>query len=103
MVYELCHCMQHLRVNPKNKFLRQIKRHHLLHHFHNEQGNFGITNFMVDRIFRTFYSHPEEVPRSATVFNLGYTDQEAETYPWVAEISGFTPGRTPIPKENSRQ
>ena len=46
MVYELCHCMQHLRVNPKSKFLRRIKRHHLLHHFHNEQGNFGITSLI---------------------------------------------------------
>ena len=100
--YEFCHCCEHLAYTPKWQFLKRMKKQHIAHHLHNEQGNFGITNFMVDRIFRTFYSHPEEAPRSATVFNLGYTDQEAKTYPWVAELSGFTPGHTPIPKENFR-
>lgn len=100
--YEFCHCCQHLAYTPKWKFLKQMKKQHIAHHFHNEQGNFGITNFMVDRLFGTFYSHPDKVPRTPTVFNLGYTDQEAITYPWVAELSGFEPGSTPIPKENFR-
>lgn len=90
MVYELCHCMQHLRVTPKNTFLRRIKRHHLLHHFHNEQGNFGITSRICDRIFGTLYRRPEDVPLSATVSNLGYADQERLQYPWVAQLSEET-------------
>lgn len=88
MVYELCHCMQHLRITPRNKFLRRIKRHHLLHHFHNEQGNFGITSTLCDRIFGSLYGSTEEVPASLTVSNLGYVEQEQAHYPWVAQLSG---------------
>ena len=91
MVYELCHCMQHLRVTPKNKFLRRIRRHHLLHHFHNEQGNFGITSVFCDRLFGSHYSSAEDVPLSQTVSNLGYQDQERFQYPWVAQLSGQKP------------
>lgn len=87
MVYELCHCMQHLKVTPRNRFLRKIKRHHLLHHFHNEQGNFGITSVWCDRMFGTYYKGSDEVPLSKTVSNLGYADQECFRYPWVAELS----------------
>ena len=87
IVYELCHCMQHLRVNPKSKFLRRIKRHHLLHHFHNEQGNFGITSLICDRLFCSVYSSGEKVPASQTVSNLGYHDDEQLRYPWVAQLS----------------
>lgn len=91
MVYELCHCMQHLRVNPKNKFLRRVKRHHLLHHFHNEQGNFGITSLFCDRIFGSEYAGAEDVPFSQTVSNLGYADEERSHYPWVAQLSEQKP------------
>ncbi len=87
MVYELCHCMQHLRVTPKNKFLRRIKRHHLLHHFHNEQGNFGITSQFCDRLFGSLYNSAEDVPLSQTVSNLGYAEEERYRYPWVANLS----------------
>jgi sterol desaturase/sphingolipid hydroxylase (fatty acid hydroxylase superfamily) len=87
MVYELCHCMAHLRVNPKGKFLGRIKRHHLLHHFHNEQGNFGITSLICDRLFGSLYSSGEKVPVSQTVSNLGYQDEERLHYPWVAQLS----------------
>lgn len=91
MVYELCHCMQHLRVTPQNTYLRRIKRHHLLHHFHNEQGNFGITSRICDRVFGSLYGRPEEVPLSQTVSNLGYADQERVQYPWVAQLSEHKP------------
>ena len=87
MVYELCHCMQHLRVNPKSTFLRRIKRHHLLHHYHNEQGNFGITSLFCDYLFGSIYSSAEKVPVSQTVSNLGYRDEERVQYPWVAQLS----------------
>ena len=91
MVYELCHCMQHLRINPKSKFLRRIKHHHVLHHFHNEQGNFGITSLICDRLFGSLYSSGEKVPASETVSNLGYQAEERLQYPWVAELSGQKP------------
>ena len=85
--YEFCHCIQHLPFKPEYEWLKQIKKLHLAHHFHNEQGNFGITNFAADKMLGTYYARPKDIARSATVFNLGYTAQEAERYPWVARLS----------------
>lgn len=85
--YEFCHCVQHLPFKPRWKMLQRMKRVHVAHHFHNEQGNYGITNFLWDRLLSTYYDHPREVPRSPTVFNLGYTEAQAERYPWVARLS----------------
>lgn len=86
-VYEFCHCIQHLAYEPKSAFLKRIKRLHLAHHFHNETGNFGITNFFWDRVFGTFYNHPREMPKSATIFNLGYDEEAAERWPYVARLT----------------
>jgi sterol desaturase/sphingolipid hydroxylase (fatty acid hydroxylase superfamily) len=90
--YEFCHCVQHLNYTPSFKFLKDIKRLHLSHHFHNEQGNYGITNYFWDRLFGTYYGKAGDVPKSATVFNLGYTAEEAVKYPWVDKLSGGTRG-----------
>jgi hypothetical protein len=62
----------------------------LAHHFHNEQGNFGITNFFWDRVLGTYYDSPKVYPRSETVFNLGYCGDEVTRYPWVARLSEMT-------------
>jgi sterol desaturase/sphingolipid hydroxylase (fatty acid hydroxylase superfamily) len=86
-VYEFCHCIQHLAYEPKHALLKRIKRLHLAHHFHNETGNFGITNFFWDRVLGTFYAHPREVPKSATVFNLGYAEDAAKRWPYVARLT----------------
>lgn len=85
--YEFCHCVQHLPFTPKNRWLREIKKHHLAHHFHSEQGNFGITLDWVDRLLGTGYATPRAVPRSATTHNLGYDEAERRRYPWVGELS----------------
>jgi sterol desaturase/sphingolipid hydroxylase (fatty acid hydroxylase superfamily) len=69
-----------------------MKKRHLAHHFHSERGNFGITNFIWDRLFGTCYPDSKTFPESPTTFNLGYTGEEAERYPWVAELSGLTIG-----------
>lgn len=90
--YEFCHCIQHLNYTPRWKFLKDIKRLHLAHHFHNEQGNYGITNYFWDRLFGTYYASAADVPKSPTVFNLGYTAEEAQRYPWVDRLSGGTRG-----------
>ena len=79
--------MQHLPFTPRYEWLRALKKHHLAHHFHSEQGNFGITSMIWDRAFATRYRRTQDVPRSATVHNLGYAGTEREAYPWVAEIS----------------
>ncbi|MEX0923906.1 MAG: sterol desaturase family protein [Rhodovibrionaceae bacterium] len=85
--YEFCHCIQHLAYQPKNKTLQRMKRLHMAHHFHNEQGNYGITNFFWDRLLGTIYESPGQVARSATVRNLGYAGEETRRYPWVARLS----------------
>ncbi|MEM7570257.1 MAG: sterol desaturase family protein [Pseudomonadota bacterium] len=85
--YEFCHCIQHLSYTPKNKFIAEMKRLHMAHHFHDETGNFGITNFFWDKLFGTHYENVAGRSKSATVFNLGYDKKVAETYPWVANLS----------------
>jgi len=86
--YEFAHCIQHLAYKPRYRFLAAIKARHMEHHFHDERGNFGITNFVWDRLFGTYYTRPARPTKSATVFNLGYTDQVARRYPWVSRLSG---------------
>lgn len=86
--YEFCHCIQHLSYKPKNSWLAAMKARHMAHHFHDETGNFGITSYLWDRLFGTFYERPDRPRKSATVFNLGYTHEVAELYPRVAQLSG---------------
>ncbi len=86
--YEFCHCIQHLSYKPKNRWLAEMKRSHMAHHFHHEGGNYGITTFFWDKLFGTYYKGAHEREKSPTVFNLGYTSQVAEQYPHVAELSG---------------
>ncbi len=86
--YEFCHCIQHLSYKPKSKMLDHMKKSHMAHHFHDETGNYGITNFAWDKLFNSYYARKERPEKSPTVFNLGYDEAEAEKYPWVARLSG---------------
>lgn len=86
--YEFCHCIQHLSYKPKSKMLDHMKKSHMAHHFHDETGNFGITNFAWDKLFNSYYARKERPAKSPTVFNLGYDETEAEKYPWVSRLSG---------------
>ena len=88
MIYEFCHCVQHLNFTPKSAWLRRIKKHHMAHHFHNETGNFGITSTFVDRLVGSLYEDGKEKPKSVHTYDLGYDEAEAGRYPWVAERSG---------------
>jgi sterol desaturase/sphingolipid hydroxylase (fatty acid hydroxylase superfamily) len=65
-----------------------MKKRHMAHHFHDEDGNYGITTFFWDKVFGTYYDRPERPVKSPTVFNLGYTEEVAKVYPWVSELSG---------------
>jgi sterol desaturase/sphingolipid hydroxylase (fatty acid hydroxylase superfamily) len=86
--YEFCHCIQHLAYKPRSPMLVAMKARHMAHHFFDETGNYGITNFFWDRLLGTFYDREERKVKSATVFNLGYTPEVAELYPHVARLSG---------------
>ena len=88
MFYEYIHCIQHLGFMPKEdkplgKFLQHVKRAHLLHHFHDENGNYSITTFWFDALMGSYYKDATARDRSPTVRNIGYTDDMAEKYPWV--------------------
>ncbi|MGF1462854.1 MAG: sterol desaturase family protein [Maricaulaceae bacterium] len=100
--YEFVHCVQHLNHLRDWAWLREMKRLHQAHHYHSEQGNFGITDFFWDRVFGTYYNSAKDEPRSPTVFNLGYTAEEAKRYPWVLELSGGE-RRDDGPRAASRQ
>lgn len=82
--YEFCHCIQHLKYTPKSNFLKKMKKLHLQHHFHDENHNYGITNFVPDKLLGTFNHDPRAVKKSPTVFNLGYTGKIVKLFPWVA-------------------
>ena len=86
--YEFCHCIEHLNIKPRAKWLANMKARHMAHHFHDETGNFGITNFLPDRLFGTLYLRADRPAKSPTVFNLGYTAEVATIYPFVAKLSG---------------
>ncbi|MGO7416649.1 sterol desaturase family protein [Rhizobium ruizarguesonis] len=89
--YELVHCAAHLPIEPRNPYARLLRRMHLLHHYHNECGNYGITSPVCDILFGTYYASPTMVGRSPTVRNLGYTDECAARYPWVAQLTAGHP------------
>ncbi len=93
--YEFTHCVQHLNFKPRSRLLRRMKELHLLHHFHDEGGNYGIASFGPDRLLGTFYGSARERRRSPSVFNLGYDQAEADRFPWVAELSGGAPRDRP--------
>lgn len=101
--YEFCHCIEHLSFKPRNRWLLRMKVLHMAHHFHNEQGNYGITNFFWDRIFGTLYTNEDRPERSETVFNLGYDNDMAEQYPWVAALSGGVSNLTPRDRRQGGQ
>ncbi len=94
-VNEFFHCIQHLSYKPKNPWAAAIKARHMAHHFHDETGNFGITNFGWDRLFGTYYERQHRARKSPTVFNLGYTEEVAARWPRVAELSGGVAGGHP--------
>jgi sterol desaturase/sphingolipid hydroxylase (fatty acid hydroxylase superfamily) len=86
--YEFMHCIQHLAFKPRWKWVQTMKQRHVEHHYFDETGNFGITNYVWDRILGTYYEKKDRPKRSPTVFNLGYDEDVAATYPWVRELSG---------------
>ena len=86
--YEFMHCIQHLSFKPKWKWVQRMKQRHNEHHYFDETGNFGITNFWWDRLLGTFYERSDRKTRSPTVFNLGYNEEAAELHPYVKDLSG---------------
>lgn len=101
--YEFFHCIQHLAYKPRMPWLATMKVRHMEHHFHDEDGNFGITNFAWDRLFGTLYTRRDRPTKSPTVFNLGYTQEVAVLHPWVARRSGGIAAGHPRNRESARE
>lgn len=88
IVYEFFHCAAHLPVRFKGGIMQRMRRHHALHHFHAENGNYGVVTDLADRVFATAYESATKRSPSATVRNLGYDHTEAERYPWLTRLNG---------------
>jgi sterol desaturase/sphingolipid hydroxylase (fatty acid hydroxylase superfamily) len=93
-IYEFFHCIEHLGYAPAWGWVREMKKTHMAHHFHNENGNYGITNFLWDKMLGTFYEGAKDKPKSPTVFNLGYTEDVAKLYPHVSRLTPNWPYNT---------
>ncbi len=52
VMYDLTHYACH-QWPMRSRFGRMMKRHHMRHHFSDEEGNFAITALFWDRVFRT--------------------------------------------------
>jgi len=90
LAYEYSHGYAHLVTEPGSPYGRMLRHLHMLHHFHNEKGNFGVTSPVFDFVFGTYYTDPAKVARCPTARNLGYTSEVARRYPWAGE--GDAPG-----------
>lgn len=83
MFYEFVHFAAHAPIDCASPYLVNRKRLHLLHHFHNEERNFGICSSIVDRLVGTHAQEFRDAERSATAKNLGYDETLACEKPLV--------------------
>lgn len=51
--YEWAHLLSHSGYRPRTAWFRRVRRHHLRHHFRDEQRDFGVTSALADRLFHT--------------------------------------------------
>jgi sterol desaturase/sphingolipid hydroxylase (fatty acid hydroxylase superfamily) len=86
VAYEYAHSVCHSAFPAENGYLKSIRTNHVLHHFHAESGNYGITNGLSDVMFGTRYGEKSLPARSPTVRNLGYDDEMRRAFPWISEI-----------------
>jgi len=61
LFYDVGHYALH-HFNFKNKYLANLKKHHLLHHYKDEQHGFGVSMPFWDKIFNTGFHNDEETP-----------------------------------------
>lgn len=83
LVYEIVHFLCHLPAPLATRYFAERQRLHMLHHFHNENYNYGICFSIFDRLTRTHAGSVSAAPRSATVRNLGYNEAKIQEKPLV--------------------
>ncbi len=69
LVYEWAHFLFHTSYRPRARWMRRLRRHHVLHHFKNEHYWMGVTRVEGDRWFGTA-ARAEDVPTSPTCRTL---------------------------------
>ncbi len=75
LAYEWTHFIVHTGHVPSTRVAKALRRHHLLHHFHNENYWMSFTVPLVDKVLGTS-PDMRAVPRSATARNLhGMNDE----------------------------
>lgn len=63
MAYMLVHHASHYWSASPRSWLYQARRHHSLHHYHHDSGNYGITTDFWDRVFGTTIERRSRGPR----------------------------------------
>lgn len=86
IAYEYAHSVCHSAFPTENRYLKAVRTNHVLHHFHSEGGNYGITNSLSDVLFGTRYDEKSLPNRSPTARNLGYDEEMRKAFPWIARI-----------------
>jgi sterol desaturase/sphingolipid hydroxylase (fatty acid hydroxylase superfamily) len=51
--YDMMHYSVHHVQNSKFAWFRQVRRHHMAHHFRDTREGFGVSNYFWDRVFKT--------------------------------------------------
>lgn len=69
--YEWTHFYIHTSYRPKLKFMRNLRKNHLLHHFRNEQHWYGVSRLGGDWLLGTG-GEKQDVPKSEHCKTLGY-------------------------------
>lgn len=55
LVYDMMHYALH-HVQWKNKWFQQLKKHHMVHHFHDPDNGFGVSSALWDNILGTKFN-----------------------------------------------
>lgn len=74
LFYEWKHYVAHRPIKPLSPWGKWMKKHHLLHHFKNENYWFGVTTPTYDFLLGTF-KNQKKVEKSATARNLEKRDE----------------------------
>jgi sterol desaturase/sphingolipid hydroxylase (fatty acid hydroxylase superfamily) len=81
--YEIVHFACHMDGEMTSGYFRARRQEHSLHHYVDENRNYGITTAIADRLFGTRIGDKKELKRSPTARNLGYTGEFADRYPYL--------------------
>jgi sterol desaturase/sphingolipid hydroxylase (fatty acid hydroxylase superfamily) len=54
LAFAAVHFIVHRSTHSRFKFIRKLKRGHAIHHYGNNEYNFGVTTLIWDRVFGTY-------------------------------------------------